>query len=577
MWTGYIKSGPLGAAVKLLEDPLTFDSISFVERTYGNRAPVHVELHNLIAVCRAFEDARQSVLSKVGLCLHQLNEESAIVVDCPATLFSTNLAEKVGGISSSATLIEEAQELRFADSVNQVLDRLIEQFELTQRGYKPPSSPELLELIKFYWLSENLYLVFIGIARCELKSQVAVEFKAASTTAKKVLLRKWIANHWESWSNKSNLAFIASAPSGDINSIKAKIYIQGMAENFRDKIFSIPSGTLPDEIASLAPVELASSYCLVIAALIWGKVKAGRDSLNVEEVLGFGVKKESIEILVNICDTMSATDRVIAIEGGELRLLTLSLSYQSRFIVKTAFDGLSKSEMGTFNNRLGKFFESNIKKKLEALEVTKYEVLPEIVYQEKLHGKERIDVDLIVRDIRRNKYLFLQVKYSLAGGMAYLSGDNWYSKKSEDSISDAIRQLKAARALLQSGGLEKSLESINIFDCTSDNTEYLIIHTVNNLDFQLDDSGIAMYEWNTFRNLMDDGRCELIHPGQKEPTEWRYHSALPVESPDKVIELLLEHSPICRKTGATDIKITHDIVTKAKVGQLEVLSEGLAI
>jgi hypothetical protein len=272
-----------------------------------------------------------------------------------------------------------------------------------------------------------------------------------------------------------------------------------------------------------------------------------------------------------------ATDKILTIDGDEVRLLTASFSYQSRFIVKSTFDNLSDKEKGHIGNIFGDLFEKSIKQNLERLSSEKYVVFPGITYQESLHGDNILDIDIIVKDVRRNKYFFLQVKYILAGGIAYLAGDNWYSRRSKKTIQKGILQLNSAKHLLDIGRLQDSLNAINIFDCTPENSEAIVVHNICNLDFQLDQTGVALYEWNTFRNLLDDGRCTYGQTREGYPKEWKYHEGLELENPDSVIEVLLKNSPICLITGANNIANTFKLETECYIADKRIRSNGLGL
>jgi hypothetical protein len=567
MWFN-LKSGPSSALTYLLSNPLDFNAIEYVNITFKGME-TNPEIKRLFELAEHFEKIKKSLFTLLPKALYQLEVESKAFGKSCIGNSKKAYKKSVASNESIYGFIDRAEKL------NIQLDRIIEHFEISKRGHEEPYSIELLKLIKFYWLSENIYLVFIGISSVMFENGIC-HFYPKSQRAKSNLLGTWVANHFESMSNMSNLAYFDFVPNGVLNSIRVKSILNLIATNFLDKFFSISTGTPSEKFSQLPIYNMIHNYCLIITVLYWSRLKLNKSDVSTDDLENFGIDIDKLEQLDKLMKSMNALDRVFSLEHGKVTLLTESISYQSRFIVKSAFNELSDRDIGVFNNLSGKEFELSIWGKKDNYK-DKYDFIEGLTYQEKLHGDEKLDVDLIIRDKRRGKYFFIQIKYILAGGLAYLSGDHWYSTKTKKSIKKAVRQLNSAKELHKKFLLNEHLESLGVTDCTFSNTEYLIVHNICNLDFQVDESNIAMYEWNTFRNLLDDGRCDVGNTRDISNKEWRYHSALPLEVPQSVIDTLIHCSPAFVVPGADKIKDTFDIITTVSFESFKFESKGLGL
>ncbi len=158
--------------------------------------------------------------------------------------------------------------------------------------------------------------------------------------------------------------------------------------------------------------------------------------------------------------------------------------------------------------------------------------------------------------------------------MPYLLGDLQYALNG--SLQDGIKQIRAAKNALADGHLDDILQKREFGHCTLSNSTFTVIHNVPNLDFQMTGDGICLYEWNTLRNLLQDGRCTLGHT-QKGFQEWRHHEPLPIEDPDKTIEILIAHSPVCKKGGGTALLQSDFVTSEFEISGHSVNCLGLGI
>jgi hypothetical protein len=154
----------------------------------------------------------------------------------------------------------------------------------------------------------------------------------------------------------------------------------------------------------------------------------------------------------------------------------------------------------------------------------------------------KYDVDAMIFDRRFERLYFLQIKHRSRTVLPFLR-DELKEFSMGKSFTTAVRQLKAVQDSFASARLVdkvKSSMSAEGFNARRIDAAYLqrhsgclIIHSVENFDFAVKD-GIAMYEWNTFRNLLSGAVLRsvdnVVHPVSMDL------GGAPLDDPFKVAE-----------------------------------------
>jgi hypothetical protein len=233
------------------------------------------------------------------------------------------------------------------------------------------------------------------------------------------------------------------------------------------------------------------------------------------------------------------------------------------------------------DNVVGKFFEQKyiaayIQETINK-ESSRYRVYEGIEAHHVFKQNRDGDVDLIVEDTLREKFIFMQVKYIRNAGRPFLRGDVEYLTNSK--VLKGIKQLKAMSAFHKEGLLENALVQRGVSNCTFENTIYMFVSNITNFDFQKDEkNNIVFYEWNTLRNLLLDGRCIYGYSNDMlAQQEWRHHSPLPLEQPSEVIDILLENSPALKLVKASDIFNSRYLKTSFSLNNYSFESIGLGM
>jgi len=149
------------------------------------------------------------------------------------------------------------------------------------------------------------------------------------------------------------------------------------------------------------------------------------------------------------------------------------------------------------------------------------------------------DADVIIEDKKTGKLLFCQVKQRVAPLLPHLR-DEIKEYPGNREILKGLVQIKRLRELIRTEGvLTRVRQRTRQRKLTSDDlarrARYLLIHNSEGLDFCTSE-GIAMYEWNSLRNLMI-GVTGFVFGGQSASTSISGLD-LELDDPERAMEAL---------------------------------------
>jgi hypothetical protein len=216
--------------------------------------------------------------------------------------------------------------------------------------------------------------------------------------------------------------------------------------------------------------------------------------INTEDLRRARFNNAAISELVDECMRQPIGDRfLVDVGGGRLQMGDISLKY--------AMQTHCHASLSRMNFR-GDWFEQDYIANYirERIPVDRYRVFPGI--NDKL---EKYDADVIIEDMRTGALFFCQVKHRTTTLLAHLR-DELKEYMDNSQIVHGLTQLKNLRALMGSAGVlmrvkQKTGQRKLTAQSLADRARYLLIHNIENLDFCTSE-GIAMYEWNTLRNLL---------------------------------------------------------------------------
>ena len=197
-------------------------------------------------------------------------------------------------------------------------------------------------------------------------------------------------------------------------------------------------------------------------------------------------------------------------------------------------------------NHIGKAFEKEITTYIERRVLSgDYLVRPGLEDSQN-GGATMYDCDLIIYEVARRQIFFVQAKWKRDSRTADLGDElhdwrakNWPMKKGLKQLS-ALRQRLAEKDVL--GKVKRALGDIKLTDQhILANSHYVVVHTLPFFSgYQIE--GVAMYEWNLFRRLLQRGAMERSMSTDGPPAqaivlpELHNHTVLKLEEPDQVLD-----------------------------------------
>lgn len=289
---------------------------------------------------------------------------------------------------------------------------------------------------------------------------------------------------------------------------------------------------------------------------------------HIKEILRFFIYLEYQDICGGV---VTANDTALAAYGIDDKTLSLLDMYGKRIIERGIRNSLNRGYIlrddGSFaptNVRLGIIFRAYVSEMIrdELLKDPKfgeqqgrwfesgyvapyirenacidYDIYPGVNLRS--HDQQKsFDADLILRDKRRNTYIFVQIKFSWAMNDTYW-GESIRRLFGKDSIKKAVtEQLLTLRENISHGRVQSKLESIGVTGANKDNSYFIVVHNNPTLNF-FSYNCVAMYDWNGFRNLIQRGISNLRDT--KRGDSWfSYSRSLPIEDPNLIIELNMQ-------------------------------------
>ncbi len=514
---------------------------------------------------KIFDRAKQQVVLKKPKILTQLKNRYTLYL---------NQSIEIPGIKmvSAFQVVEIPEKERkhyLLLNTQKNIDRIYDYFQLTRCGYEQINDEDIFSLVKLFILSEAIALYLLGVADLKIKGICNKEiiFYPRDHESERWLKRKWFAYVWEQYSSLFNMRLI-NKMTGYIKLRRScltnyeKRLFEEMVFYMLDKVFSINyrhiNNTLKQSEIYKNILQIVKFNLLLLLA------EASNFELKKYDQIFrlFGVEKAFLENLYEQQERMSIVDRCVEIKDDYVRPSKNYSGMAMRSSIANQLYDLGEKQKGRWNKTVGNWFEQYIKQYLKNNRDYQgnYRIYDGFrlhdVHPEKLKG----DVDLIIHDINRQMYFFVQIKYKQRGGMAYLQGD----VEACIGLRNGLVQLREVRRALEEGKLDCVFKEMNLKGVSVENSRFILLHNIYNLDFQITSDGIVLYEWNTFRNLLRKGRV-VYSSNNKSEGQRIINMIMPIECPDSVIEIY-KHDPLLRKA-----LIENDIARKL---QTEFMLEG---
>lgn len=564
-----IGNGPLRALKVLLESPLDFDPETYIARTFGARQPNQGT--ELVELAQIYNRQRRSLFPRVSGVAQALSHTAKFSADD----YLSGASPIQLNISRSATrecFTDSALHSKICDSVNLQIDRMLESFHVGACNGSRFDAENLSDFIAFYFFSEVLFLALTGVGSVSTSESVFT-VAPADRAAVAELHRKWFANYWESTSSAASIAYVDYLPKGADRGPAFSEVIKLLGQMFRDKIFSIPAKDMPLKLGQLESMSWMTRLSELVALCMWCQLKNDMRYAPFSLLDRFEISRDHVSILKELISRYPQPDRIFAFSSHGVRITNPTLTTQVRAVLNDLVNELSEKQL---NSYLGDFFENEYLSEYFSGEDMKsrYRAHAGFLAHEVNNDTLKPDVDLIIEDMQRSWYYFVQVKYHKIGGKAYLLGDLEHILS--DKLRKGIRQITDAKLAMESGALKDVLVSRGLTDASLTNSTFMLVHNIPNFDFCVLPQGVVSYEWNTLRNLFRDGEVRYGHTRQ-ENAVWRNEAPMPLEYPDAVIDLLLKNSPASSVGGAKSLFESDNMESSVAIGEKVVRARGLGL
>lgn len=566
IWYG-LPIGQIKTLRRMMMHPLDFDPISYIEKTL-HEPDSHPSKETLI-LASEFNRLREKLLPSLGQIHSDLASSGPLTLE-NITAKPKPLEYKLLKTSHSEPL-KQALNIKACDGINMQLDRISDSFKINEyHGTKPNEG--LHDVIRLYFLSEVLFLLLSKTASATKQGNL-IEVRPSSHEVTKQLHRKWFANQWEQNSCAANIAYLDMIPLGFDKHSMFPLVIKELGEKLTDKIFFIPAGELPYKIQSLPSIQWARKLCKLAVLCSWCQIKNKLNYAPNQLISKIGITTDEIQKIEAFSEKQPRPDRVFDVTSKGISIKNPSITIQLRHTINYLANKISDEKL---NHEIGMFFEKrcvfdyftreDIKQNYCAFEG----FVPHEIGDQNLNP----DVDLIIKDIKRNQYYFTQVKYLRTGGRAYILGDTDHI--ATDKINKGLRQLTDARLALKEGKLDEILKIKGVYDCTNENSHLLLVHNIFNFDFTIWPQGVISYEWNTLRNVLNNGMIRFDHSQQAVNT-WQHANVLPLEDPDQLIKHYIKNSPTQIACSIGTIFDADNVVVQTEINGIEIRCRGLGL
>jgi len=526
----------------LLDSPFDFTAGASIAMKLCDHFYAREDFEDLLALGCLFDEASAALRPSMAMLRSKLLEDLALVISLDADLDSICRSDFEG--RAPLGLAIDGARYQAHSSVQCQLDRLFDHFELRQSGKSNPlTDSRCSDAIRLLMLSEALALSMAGIAAVRRK-EGRFEIVVRDSVARDALRCTWFARMADQSSYSGALVLARELARSGARHVRD---VEDLIDRILDRDLSLPWNRMSAEGRDLRSIEQIRAAVELVAMLLVLDMRG--ESLQMtgpalkQHGLDFGTVSGLIRRQVDILET----DRFIIRRGDSLYVRIDCASKGLRALFRQLEAEFDESQ--ALRLHAGGFFyeEVTIRQRIEAGEDYKerYQVC-EGFRREQVAGDvpNECDVEFIIRDLEQNHYYFVQVKHALLGETAFLQA---VIEAIQKDIGKGLHQLCEAKRLLDHGLLKATLEVRGIIDATPDNSTFVLLHNIAQLDFQHSSAGVCLYDWATFRNLLKDAECRYGHSDGPCPLI-RLPTPLVATHPTVVIQRLLTEHPAYRET-----------------------------
>lgn len=528
--------------VSLLKAPLEFDVFHDLK---NNLDVTDLEYTDILELFSLYDSERKAINNVVDNIINEFRMLD--VGKLHSTMSKEKLTDSDFEVFGDSVYVKTPRgKVQYGKNICYQIDRIVTHFKINKITSEIDITEGCSRLIKFYRFNELIYIILSGIAVVKkVKDEFYLTPKNRDVT--EIVKRKLFSNHWEGLSSVSIYTLVDSIRENIDNKELIK-EIEYRAKDLRDRMFYVPFLLDNYDCDDLPDLSWMNKVCVVSVLAVYHN-KINKKWISEKTLRKFNILSLDINILQKSNNELDFCSRYLEIKKGRVRLVKPDIDVRSLFEAVNSSFGDSYIEK--FSTKLSGFFEKGYLRQYFKKNINEYSKFYEIyefgINKHDLdddflaeNPKFKFDVDLIIKDKIRSKYLFVQSKYISKSDRHFHQGD---MEMLRGSLAGGVRQINGAVEAFKRGAIDKFLEKKGISIQRQDDVVFCLIHNLSDFDFQILKSGAVSYDWNTFRNLLKD----TMHYGgisKSVPQVIPMNESLPLEDPDYVREWLFNHSPI---------------------------------
>ncbi len=536
----------------LLTEPFKFEAVrSFSHFDKGEFIEYRNDKDAFLEVCSMYDEFKIKLSCKIPILFFDLPNKYNFKID--NTDLEIDVISYFIGDSTSEIYPFSVEKYLEINSISRQLDRLYDLFSITTCGKENPLDSELIsEIVKFLILNELLSLSVAGKLKI-VKENGIYKFMPKDSHQRIALRRYLFAKSMAGESSKSDSFYFKLISESRCCSDPQSIALLG--ELILSKELFINKSSLSSQSKSLKSTQYIINTANLISALFIAKFKDTPLTFDKKTIEKLGIPYSYVREFLIRQKRSLITEQFVKEEEGMLYLLIESWASNLPGHLKTIVDEFDEGDL-VKEHLGGLFFETKyIKTVLE----TQPEYSERFIvakgfdrYQVKGAVKNESDVDIILFDKKLKHYYFLQVKYALEGNTPYFNGS---VKRLQSDLASGIKQLSEAKYLQESGQLDETLRTRGFNHPSKDNSSFILLHNIPDYDYQCTDYGIALYDWNSFKNLILDFR--IFVTTENSNTEIRGEYRAPLSDPDTVISKFFTEHPVFKGKAKQVFLVEH--------------------
>lgn len=407
-------------------------------------------------------------------------------VACPPATVPTTTCTKAG-VSGLAKLLAQSLDRSLLETV---VERMAEVEE------KPMCVDGLALAMKCVWLSEQLALIALGIAKVDAGSEGELLISPASATSAKHLRRLWFAAAFEAMSLRKAQASL------EIYTMVCTKQLQGDPSfAFADALSMIPQhwrlpadvGPVADLFAGALTPLIRLTGTVLNAAMTLGGRPIRRDHLPQNREI-----RKVFDDVVRLQSKLPAMDRLFHIQDGGLVLGERQIASALLLLAEE----LAAEQLGPnwHDKPLSNVQKSYLVGRLRRL--ANVEVVEVEISQHDTTGDVHVDVDLFVRDLRNDVLFAVQLKHFEFRQKSGIRG--WLERFRPGRLTHGIAQLQAFCDLAKDDPkVRRKLIEHGITQSELQRVVPIVLHNVGVLDILEFQGGVLVYDQHTFVNVLD--------------------------------------------------------------------------